>query len=230
MSGVIAGVAVLASIMALGAFGGAAADDDQRRLSVTGFGSVSAAPDIARAVFGVTTQRPAAAEAYAETARAMSDVLAAVAASGVSAADVQTIELSLSPVYAGGGDAPMRIDGYAARQSVSVTVRALETLGSLLDAAARAGASDFDGVSFDVAQRRALTDAALGAAMEDAARSAALLAQAAGVRLGAAISVDQQGGARPEAAYRVAAMDAVMPVAAGSISVTATVSVVYAIE
>lgn len=230
MSRANASAAALAAVLALTAFGGVAAEHDLRRLSVTGFGSVTAAPDIARAVFGVTTQRPAAAEAYADNASAMSAVIAAIAESGVAKADVQTIELSLSPVYAGGGDTPLRIEGYAARQRVSVTVRALEALGPLLDATARAGASDFDGVSFDVAERRTLNDAALSAAIADAARSAALLAQGAGVRLGAPVSVTMQGGARPEAEYRMVAMEATMPVAMGSISVTATVALTYAID
>lgn len=230
MNRAMAGAAAGAAIVALAAFGQAAADEEARRLSVTGTGAVSGAPDLARAVFGVTAQRPAAAEAYAETARAMTDVMAAVAAAGVAEADVQTVELSLAPVYVGGGDAPLRIEGYAARQRVAVTVRALESLGPLLDSAARAGATDFDGVSFDVADRKALSDAALTAAMADAARAAALLAEGAGVRLGAPVSVALHGGGRPEPVYRAAAMDAAMPVAAGSIGVTATVAVTYAIE
>lgn len=221
--------AFAAAIVALAVFGQARADE-ARRLSVTGIGAVSAAPDIARATFGVTAQRPAAAEAFAEVARAMTDVLAAVAGAGVAAADVQTVELSLAPVYAGGGDAPLRLDGYAARQRVAVTVRALDRLGPLLDAAARAGATDFDGIGFDVADRGALDDAARAAAMADAAHAAEVLAQAAGVRLGAPVSIALQGGMRPEAAYRMAAMDAAMPIAAGAISVTASVAVSYPIE
>lgn len=222
-------VMAAAALLALAAFGQAAAGEE-RRLSVTGTGSVSAAPDIARATFGVTVQRPAAAEAFAEVAFAMTEVLAAVASAGVAAADVQTVELSLSPVYAGGGDVSLRLEGYAARQRVAVTVRALDRLGPLLDAVARAGATDFDGIGFDVADRRTLDDAARAAAMADAAHAADVLAQVAGVRLGAPVTIMLQGGGRPEAVYRMAAMDAAMPVAAGSISVTASVAVSYAIE
>jgi len=219
----------MAGLLALTAAGAATAEE-ARLLSVTGTGSVSAAPDIARATFGVTARRPAAAEAFAEVARAMTGVLAAVSDAGVAAADVQTVDLSLSPVHAGGGDAPLRLEGYAARQRVAVTVRALDRLGPLLDAVARAGATDFDGIGFDVADRRALDDAARAAAMADAAHAADVMAQAAGVRLGAPVSITLHGGGRPEAVYRMAAMDAAMPVAAGSISVTASVAVSYAIE
>ncbi|PJA59039.1 MAG: hypothetical protein CO163_11620 [Rhodobacterales bacterium CG_4_9_14_3_um_filter_71_31] len=225
----------VAAALALAAAGQAvaqqgAAPQEARVLSVTGTGSVSAAPDMARATFGVTAQRPEASAAFSAVAQAMTDVLAAVAAAGVAAADVQTVALSLSPVYGGGGDAPLRLEGYAARQQVAVTVRALDALGPLLDAAARAGATDFDGVGFDVADRKTLEDAALAAALADAARIAGLMAEGAGVRLGAPLSIALGGGGRPEPQYRMSAMEAAMPLAAGSISVSVSVAARYAID
>lgn len=207
-----------------------AADVAPRRVIVTGHGAAEAAPDLARARFGVSERAPDAAAAYAAAARAAAGVVAAVAALGVAPTDVQTVSLELHPVHAGGGDAPLRIEGYEARSILSATVRDLSRLGPMLDAAAAAGASAVEGVSFDVADRAPLEDAARRAAVADARRTAALLAEGAGAALGAPLELSLQSFGRPMAAMMRMAADEAMPVMAGALTVTAEVSAVFALE
>jgi uncharacterized protein YggE len=200
------------------------------RMTVTGSGSVVAEPDMATIQIAVSTRRDGAAEAFAAAAGAARAAFEAIAAAGVSEADLRTTGLSLGPVFAGGGDQPLRIEAYQARQSLSVTVRSLDALGPLLDAVTRGGDVEVEGIGFDVADRAALRAEARRRAVADAREAAALLADAAGVGLGpiAALSLrDDHGEPRPM--MRAAAMDS-MPIAAGSLTVGATVSVEFALE
>lgn len=207
------------------------AQEAPRRLSVVGSGTVSAVPDLARVTFGVTVQRPLAADAFAEAAAAMRAILAAAAQAGVPAIDLRTTDISLAPVYKGGVYDSRKIDAYSASHQVLAIVRNLDALGPLLDATARAGATDFGGVMFDVADRATLLDEARAAAVADAARAAAVLSEGAHVALGAPVEIVLVGASGPERAFRAVAMsDSAMPIAPGAIEVTASVSVTYALE
>ncbi len=200
------------------------------RLSVSGSGSVLAEPDMATAQIAVSTRRDDAAGAFAAAAEAARAVFDAIAAAGVEGADLRTTGLSLGPIYAGGGDQPLRIEAYQARQSLSVTVRSLDALGPLLDAVTKSGDVEVEGIGFDVADRSALRAEARRRAVADARETAALLAEAAGVTLGRIVGMslrDDYGDPRPM--MRAAAMEA-MPIAAGSTTVGATVSVEFALD
>jgi uncharacterized protein YggE len=215
----------------------AAAEAESRTIAVTGRGEARAAPDMARAVLGVSLRRPAAGEASAAAAAAMSAVLAAVRAAGVAETDVRTIDLQLSPVWEWEEATQRnRQDGYEARHLVEAVVRDLDALGPLLDAAAQAGATEVGGVVFDLADRAAIEDLARRAAVADARRIAALLAEAAGESLGEPLSIAAGGPAWPgpialrAGAPMADAAAAPPPVQPGELTIEATVSVVWALE
>lgn len=224
---------IATTALVLAALAGAAAGQSEPppRLSVTGIGSAAAAPDIAVIDFGVAARGADAGEAFAAVSAAMGAVFDAAAAAGIAPSDLRTIEIALDPVYAPAREAVVpRIEAFEARQRVAATVRDLDALGPLIAAAAQAGANLVGGVSFDLADRAPLEDAARRAAVQDAMRTARLLAEAAGVTLGAPVSIALQGGPGPRPMMRAAAMDAAAPVAPGDLSVSAAVSVVFAIE
>lgn len=211
----------------------AATETGLRTLTVTGEGEARAAPDQASADFAVSIRDDSAETAVADAAAAMGRVLAALDAAGVAAADVQTTEIALAAVqrYDEGERRPIP-DGYQARHAVRVMVRDLARLGSVIDAAVAAGATETGGVRFALADPAAAHDAARRAAVAEAARAAAVLADAAGVALGAPLSIDL-GGAFAQPAPRMmqaAAADAAMPVAPGELTFRATVTVTYAME
>jgi uncharacterized protein YggE len=219
--------------LALGAGAAAAQDAPMRSIAVSGAGEASAAPDIASLGLGVAMRRPTAGEAFAAAADAARAVLKALGEQGLAAADMQTVDIALSPAWSPGPDGqPPRTDGYEARHTLRVTVRALDRLGATLDAAAAAGATDIGGIVFDSADRAALLGAARRAAVADAQAAAALLAEAAGVRLGAPLAITEGGRGGPWPVMR-AQMDmapAASPVAPGQTTVSASVSITYALE
>lgn len=209
------------------------AQETGRRIIVTGSAEVEAVPDIATVSAGVESQAADAAAALAANATAMNAVFGALEASGVARADVQTSQLSLDSIWENRSDggAP-KVVGYQASNMVTVTVRDTARLGAVVDAVAAAGGNRIFGVSFAVDEPREQIDAARERAVADARAKAELYATAAGVKLGAVMSISEGGGMGPSPAPLLARAEAAAdtPVAEGTVTLGATVEVVYAIE
>ncbi len=204
----------------------------QGSITVTGTGEASAAPDMATISLGVTTEAAEAAAAMAANSEAMARVIERLASAGIEDRDMQTSTLSLSPRWTQPGPEREReITGFVASNSLTVRVRDLPALGGILDAALADGANTLGGLTFGLADDAALREAARRAAVADAVETAAVLADAAGVTLGAVQEVTQvgdQGGPRPMARMDMAMAESV-PVAAGEATVTAEVRMIFAI-
>lgn len=218
-------------LLCFGIVSAAAASEEPAVIRVTGQGEVAAAPDMATITLGVVSNAATAAQAMAETSDKTAAILAALADSGIAKADIQTSDLSLSPVWSNrnyDGGTP-RIEGFTARNMVRLRVRDLGTLGSLLDQVLQVGGNSFQGLAFGLQDPQPQQDAALADAVKDAARKAALIAEAAGVPLGPIVSISEAGGRPPQPVMMMEARAASVPVAEGEVSLTATVSVEFAI-
>jgi len=222
--------AVLLSVLAFAAW----AEPPERRISVAGEGRVEAAPDMATITLGVTHEAKEARQAMSATSEAVARVLERLAGMGIAPRDLQTRQLSLSPVWSESSVSASnrrRITGFVASNTVMVRVRDLAALGGILDAVIADGANDFNGLRFGVQDPAPLLDEARRRAVTDAMERARLLAGAAGVALGPVLSIDEHGGGSvapmAEMAMRMSAGGA--PVAAGELTITANVSIVFGI-
>jgi uncharacterized protein YggE len=201
-------------------------------VTVSGAGSVAAAPDMAEITTGVVTQAPTAAEALAANSQAMERLLQALAGAGVAARDVQTTNISVSPQRrqpkAG---QPPEITGYEVTNQVRVKVRELPRLGRVLDQQVGQGANLVYGIHFGLQDPTPLLDEARKRAMADARRKAELYAAAASLRVGRVVAVQEAGAAlpRPEMTAR-AAMSGAVPVAPGEQEIAASVTVTFTLE
>jgi len=210
-----------------------AADPVPRTLSMNGHGEVRTAPDVATVNAGVTTSAPTAAAALAANSSRMTGVFAALKKLGVAEKNVQTTGFNISPQYTNGdNNNPRRLTGYQVNNEVSVRLEDVSKVGAGLDALVAAGANQMNGISFDIAAPAPLLERARADAIADARSRAQTYAGAAGVSLGAILSISEGGGAEPpRPLYKVMAMSAApTPVAAGQQSVTADVSVVWEIH
>ncbi|MEM8555656.1 MAG: SIMPL domain-containing protein [Pseudomonadota bacterium] len=226
----------LASVTAFVPISGAIADEDAARLFVTGQGEVEIAPDMAIITLGVEHMAGTADQAMDEVARRTTGLVAALTKAGIASEDMQTSGLSLDPVFEDrrntAGRAP-EVIGFSARNTLRVTVLDLEGLGAILDDVVTEGANMFRGLSFGLQDDQAAQDAAMRLAVQDALAKGALLADAAGSELGGIIRLQEGAGVspRPEFARAVTmSADAAMPVAPGTLTVRATVSVVFGLE
>lgn len=214
--------------------GVALAQVGERRITVVGEGRVEAASDMATVTLGVTSEAKGAREAIDDNSRDMAAVLERLTAAGIADRDMQTANFSVSPRFdysrsSGQGG----ITGFVAQNTVVVRVRDLDNLGGILDAVARDGANDFRGLQFGLQDPGPVEDEARKEAVAEARRKAELYAAAAGVTLGALMTLSEDGGATPQPMMMQAEMrmasDSV-PVAEGEVTVTAQVTLVYAIE
>lgn len=212
-----------------------AQDKPAGTITVTGEGHAEAAPDLATISLGVTTQGVTAGEAMSANSAALTAVVARLKAAGIADRDVQTSNLSLNPNWQqnDGTQAP-KIVGYVAMNVLTVRVRALETLGGVLDAAITDGANTLNGISFGLDDPAPALDKARVEAVQAAKARAEMLVGAAGVKLGRVLSISEAGGYMPPMPmpmYRMEADSAAaVPVEGGEVGLTASVTMVFEIE
>jgi len=232
LSSVLAPLALLAT--AVPAFAGS--------IIIDGQGEVRAAPDMAMISSGVTTQGSTAREALDANTAAMAELIAALKAEGIEARDIQTSGFSVNPNYVysdardeHGYSLPPKINGYQVSNTVTVAVRDLAELGSILDKSVTVGANTINGVSFSVADPSELYDQARKAAFADARKKAELYAAAAGAKLGELEAITESQGYNAPQPYPMyaraeVAASAPVPVEAGEMSFTITVKVEWDLD
>lgn len=200
-------------------------------VTVTGEATVEATPDMATISLGVTTEGASAAEAMAANSKALQAVIERLKTAGIEDRDLQTSNLSLNPNWVGydSGSTP-KIVGYVASNMLNVRVRALDSLGSVLDASIADGANTLNGISFELAAPRPAQDEARKAAVADARARATLLVEAAGGTLGKIVSITENSGyGSPMPMFKSDAAAAPVPVASGQIGLSASVTVSFEI-
>jgi uncharacterized protein YggE len=211
-------------------------------ISIEGRGEVLAAPDTAQITSGVTTQGTTAREALDANTAAMTDLIAELKSSGITARDIQTSGFSINPNYvytderdANGYTLPPRINGYQVSNTVTVVVRQLDTLGAILDKSVTIGANTVNGVSFSVADPSTHYNEARKAAFADARAKAELYATAAGGTLDEINAISESQGfnsPQPVAMYamRAEAASADVPVEGGELTFAINVTVQWELD
>ena len=201
-------------------------------ITVSASGKVTVVPDVARITLGVTTTKTTVKAAREAGAQAMTAIIDAIKALGVAEADIRTTNLSLYPQY-GSGSTP-KVVGYQISEQVTITVRDLDKAGDVVDAATAKGATDVNGISFELADPvKALNDAR-AAAVAAARTSAQAMAGAANVNLGTVVSITDSTSPSPifygYGDMKAAAPDVATPVQPGTQDMSATVTVVFEID
>ena len=222
----VVGLVALLTTAAGGCAGVTAADHHPPLIAVTAAGRVSVKPDVGLTTLGAEARAVTLAEATAEVTRRMTAVLAHVKALGVQDADITTVSYSVDPIAAPRRpeDEATRIIAYRATNIVRIRVRALDSLGRVLDGAVAAGANVVRDVQFALADPAAAQARARAEAVREATARAQQLAAAAGVRLGELIYLNEgRGGPEPIVVPRMVISAAAGPVEAGQLEVTVTV-------
>ena len=201
-------------------------------ISVTGEATVQVAPDQAQIDGGVANDARTAREASDANNAAMGKVLLALKGAGIDEKDFQTSRLSLQPQYAPNRSGPPPVVGYRASNRVTIRVRDVTKVASVIDVLVGAGANDIGGINFMVSQASKLLDEAREQAIADARRKAQIYARAAGVTLGEPIAISEEGSPAPVFRGKVAGGMAASaaPIAQGEETLSVTVSVSWAIK
>ena len=188
-------------------------------------------PDRAALSFTVESRGGTAARAGAETARKQRAVLDTLRAMGISADQMTTMSIDISPEYVyPGQNQPPRVSGYVARNSVRIDVLKIDQTGSLIDAGLAKEATGVGSLDFSSSKEAEARRQALELAVGKAKAEAESMARAAGVNIGTLIElVAQPQFVQPiyNRAFRSAmaspSADAT-PVSPGQLKISATVS------
>jgi uncharacterized protein len=200
-------------------------------ITVPGMGHVDYTPDVAHVSLGVNGEAPSAAAAAADIAGRANAVIAALKTLGVAEGDITTTGYSL--FYRQPTDTVKA--AFVASENISVKT-SVDKAGQAIDAGLRAGANQTYGLTFDTSRRDALYKQAVASAVNNARDVAQVAAGAAGIKLGAVMSIDVSAAYNPTqymatlAMARIAAPAAAPPpIAPGTGTVSATVAVRFGI-
>jgi uncharacterized protein YggE len=168
----------------------------------------------------------------------MDALIAALAKAGIAKKDIQTSGVNLNAQYDysnNNGQSPTpRFLGYEASNQLTVKLRDIRKVGTLLDTMVHAGATSISGPSFAIDDPSPLLVQARGGALRDAKAQADYYAQATGYRSARLVSIAESnsGGQPPMPMVMSAARfkDASTPVEPGQVSASVTLTVQYALE
>ena len=203
-------------------------------LTVRGTGVVSLEADTATITLGVREMAKDVATAQSAVNEKMASVVDKLTEMGIAMSDIHTSSISIYPEY-NYEEANNPVIGYTAENTISARTGDTENVGRYIDAAFDAGANTFSDISFSASDSKQENNEALALAIQHACSKAEAMAEAAGGKLGALISISEadysyaDNGAyyAKEAAADTGAGTAVY---ASPLEVSATVTMQFEIE
>lgn len=161
----------------------------QQAVGITVFGSslMRAEPDLASIQLSVTRLEEEPGNAFRATREAVRSVKQALHQLRVPERDIELSRIGMQSAVDHRTD---RLLGYEAETTIRILVRDLNTVEPLLIAVVDAGAHRIETVRFQTSQLKALRKQGRAAAVVSARSKAKVYADAAGVRLGSAIHIE----------------------------------------
>lgn len=209
-------------------------------LTISETGTVTHAPDTAFVTFGLDSPSKLLAEAQRRNSAVMSKVMDRLRDLQIDKELIQTSSFTVSPQYrpppkraADAQPTAPEIVGYIVSNMVTVEIRALDKVGTVIEEVLKAGANSFHGLHWGLRDEQSVRLGALRQAAAKAREKAAVLSEALHVKLVRVVSVNEGGHViRPAAPMVRMAMEASTgeaPISPGEMKVEASVTLVYEI-
>lgn len=206
-------------------------------VTVNGDATVTSPPDEAVIVLTVENTAPTAAAAMDATSNQSNQLLAQLKRLGVEDSAVQTSSVTLYPVRTYEPNTGKEtLTGYRAQNSAKVTLKDAPTVAKVLAAGVESGATLVSGPDWILRDDSQAVNEALKQAVTHARAKAETITAAAGASVGDVISLSEGSVQVPVPVYNAsgAATDsgkvAEPAVSSGTLDVTATVTITYAIK
>jgi uncharacterized protein YggE len=214
---------------------------DIRTISVSGTGRVNVDPDTADVILGVETTNASLEAAQNEVTESLASVTKVLTDAGVAAEDIVTSSYDIYPVPEYDRNGNYRgVSGYRVSAALTVTIRDIAQVGTILDSAVEGGATGVFGVSFYVDDPSGPASEARSLAVEDARAKADEYATASGVLITGVHSIVETRAPEPVARdqeFDVAAADEAgasanqpVPISPGQSEIRVDVQIVFEIE
>jgi len=204
-------------------------------VTVQGSAHLDVIPDQAMVTIGVVTTTPTATEARQDNATITLSIQQKLLGLGIAKDNIRTSQYTFNPVYSNDTDrsglkAPV-ITGYRVNNTVTVLTDDIDGVGTVIDTALAAGANQISGIRFQKKAEEQMKQAVLQGAVHEATTKAEAIATALGKRLGQPLTVTENGVfvQAPEFGRVLFKADAASatPVAAGTVQVNGSVSIVF---
>ena len=178
----LAVVALSISSMALPAAQAA----ESRYITVKAQGTVKVVPDAVRINATATNLASTNKDALSATSKTAAAIRAALKTAKIDSKDIATTSITTFPEYKYGNDGTTTLLGYRATQSFTITVKAANTAGALVDSLVASGGDSvqINGVSPFVLDSTKATESARAIAVKNAKSRALSYAKLLGVSLG----------------------------------------------
>lgn len=206
----------------------------QEGITVSGEGKVSVVPDTATLNLGVEAEDTTVTAAQNQAATAMEMVMEALTENGVAEEDIQIQYFNIYRVTRWDDETWQEIViGYRVTNTVSVKLRDMDSIASVIDAVVDAGGdlTRVNGISFSVEDPSIYYEEARVEAMADAQARAEALAELGKVKLGKPIHISENSYQPGPIYYSGARVDEAMesetPISPGETEITLTVQVTY---
>jgi uncharacterized protein YggE len=209
-------------------------------ITVNGTGTITIEPDTARVELGVMANDESLETAQQTVSEGLAAVTEALTDAGVLAEDITTASYNVYPVAEYDRDGNyVGVSRYEVSSGLSVIVRDIDSVGTILDTAVNAGANNVWGISFYVEDPSEAAAQARTLAVEDARSKADQLATASGSVVTRVLSISETSspiGAPVEYYEREGAGGAMdtavlnVPVSPGQAKIVVTVQIVFEIE
>lgn len=170
----------------------------QALFSVDGTGKVTIVPDTAVVDLGITITRPTVKTAQTEVNSVINKISADLKAAGLAEKDIQTSHYSVYPNY-DYQSGTNRVTGYQVSTGLTVTIKNLDKINTVIDTATADGANTVGGVQLTVDEdsQKQLLQQARQEAVKDAKAKAESLAHAAGLTLGRIVNIQESAPSLP---------------------------------
>lgn len=219
---------VFMSLLLIGSLNSKAFADDAKLISVVGSAEKSFQPDIAHITVSIWGKGTSAKKAQEINQKYYGVFEKSLAKFGVKNEDVQTANYSLNPDYTYNEKTKKNIvTSYEANQNIVVKLKNIKEVGQFIDSLSdnqnvQDGGINLNALNFDISKRTEEEKALLGKAVEDAAKTADILAQTAKVKIKKVYRISPISQNAPVENFgRMRNKMAMMDVAASSTSVLA---------
>lgn len=224
-------VAIVLVVFALVA--GSTMAQEGRTITVSGEGFAYGDADMATVEVGFTSASDSISTAYSDANITIENVINALVEQGVAREDIRTIDFNIFTEERPG---EMMTDFqriFRVSNRLTVTVRDVDNIENVIDAAVNAGANNIFGLNFTIQDTASLESDARVNALNHARSRAEEIASALGVSLGQVVSVAENADGRAfpfaEQAMRGIGGGGGAVIEQGSLSVAVRVTVTYAI-
>lgn len=199
------------------------------KLKVEGKGSIIVQPDMAVVILGVTTENKQLQPAQEENAQRITNILNTLKRLGVDSRDVETQSYIIEPQY-DYTEGKQIFRGYRVVHTLKVTIRNVERVGAVIDAAVESGANLVNNISFAVEEPSRYYQQALRSAIDDAQSKALIIGDKLKINVSLIPAQMMEVNYRQEGPMVLALStvgEATTPIKAGQIEVTAQIEAIF---